>query len=51
MLHDILTHNLNRVENINGLLERGKEIGYTENHKDQIVKDANVSPRVVKYLK
>ncbi|KAF3661288.1 hypothetical protein FXO37_12992 [Capsicum annuum] len=49
VLHNLFIYNINRVEDIGGLLERRKDMGH--NHEDQILKDANISPRVIKSIK
>lgn len=49
--HDIITHQVDAVEEVGGLLERVEETTSKQNKEEQIFKKANLSPRAIKSTK
>ncbi|KAH0781299.1 hypothetical protein KY290_000897 [Solanum tuberosum] len=51
VLHNILTHNVQEDVEVCGLLEAAEKDNITDQHEEQIHKDADLSPRVIQNLK
>lgn len=51
VLHNILTHNFDGAEYVSGYLEEGKVMDHNGNSEGQILKDINISSRVIKSLR